>query len=217
MVSTDLSLLAGAVLHVCQWNHHDQRRQRPCTLHSSLVSVSMCDDRVCVKERIAIDPDLFVCARFMCVSHQRYISTNTCKMSVIGVVPCITYVIAADTGVPLQTINATPRRPNSFENDHYEVMTYSNFQLGPPDESAFELPSNWTVAYRNFNNAVVIERPPGTSSSIVTPTKPLNFTLRLTTVPVQALGPVTLELISAPGINYNCTSCISVCRQYCVV
>ena len=83
---------------------------------------------------------------------QRYISPATCRIARLGVIPCATFTVDATNGTPLQFSNARERRPNSYESDYFLQMTFTNFTLGAPDPSVFELPSNWVQLYRNFNN-----------------------------------------------------------------
>jgi hypothetical protein len=111
--------------------------------------------------------------------------------------------------VPLRTINARQRRPNSYESDRYTVVTYKNFVVGPPKQSVFDLPSNWVQLYRNFNNGFHVERSAGDSYSVVSPGTTLKMLVYLRTVPQQGLGAVSVNVYTQPDANANCTTCIS--------
>jgi len=74
-----------------------------------------------------------------------------------GRISCLSYIISAETGLPLRTIVAHVRRPNSFESSWYLENTFTSFDLSV-SPSVFDLPSDWTAQYRNANNGSSLYR-----------------------------------------------------------
>jgi len=141
------------------------------------------------------------------IEAERWDSTQTCTMRSmnIGPIPCFSYLISSSTQLPLKYILAHQSQ-SSFDRDSYFVRSVLKIAPNIPTD-VFNLPADWLTQCGNANNGYDVTPSRG---YVCTPTANDNFTLFLSSPPVDKLGPVHVKFELSPSDYYNCTDCVNV-------
>jgi len=105
--------------------------------------------------------------------------------------------------MPLQYIRAHAAT-STFDRDSYFVQELLNIVPSLPN-GIFDLDPAWLTSCGNANNGV-IQKPE--RAFVVSPNVEDEFTINLTSPPVDKLGLTTLSFKPQPNADYPCTDCV---------